>query len=104
MKPGSLITLVAEKDFMESVVELARLMGWKSYHTFNSRRSEAGFPDLCMTRGGRVIFAELKTDKGKVSPAQREWLDALALCPGLEVLVWRPSDWDDVEYTLRRRP
>jgi len=95
---------VTERDFMQSVMELARLTGWRTYHTHDPRRSEPGFPDLAMTRAGRVIFAELKTDKGKVSPAQREWLDALALCPGLEVLVWRPSDWDDVEYTLRRRP
>ena len=99
-------TLVTEKDFMESVVELARLTGWLCYHTHDARRSEPGFPDLAMTRGGRVVFAELKSDKGKVSPAQREWLTALASCPGVEVFVWRPADWDEIErtLTLKARP
>jgi len=102
MKPDAMDTLVTEKDFMSAVLDFAKLTGWKSYHTHDSRRSEAGFPDLAMTRGGRVVFAEIKSDKGKVSPAQREWLTALASCPGVEVKVWRPGDWDEIELTLRR--
>ena len=97
-------TLVTEKGFMSAVLDLAKLTHWRCYHTFDARRSEAGFPDICMTRDGRILFAELKTERGRVTEAQREWLEALASCPGAEVKVWRPSDWDDVEYTLRRRP
>ena len=93
---------INERTFQAAIVELARLTGWRCYHTYDSRRSEAGFPDLAMTRGGRVVFAEIKSDKGKVSPAQREWLTALASCPGVEVKVWRPGDWDEIELTLRR--
>ena len=56
-----------------------------------------------MTRGGRVLFVELKTESGRVSEEQRGWLEALASCPGLECHVWRPSDWDEIERTLRRK-
>jgi hypothetical protein len=36
---------ISEKDFQETVLTLARLRGWKCYHTHDSRRSEAGFPE-----------------------------------------------------------
>ncbi len=95
---------INERTFQAAIVELARLTGWRCYHTYDSRRSEAGFPDLCMTRGGRFIAAELKTESGRVTEAQRQWLAALAACPGLECHVWRPSDWDEIELTLKARP
>jgi len=101
---ATLPPLMSEKAFMSAVLDLAKLTHWRCYHTFDARRSEAGFPDICMTRDGRILFAELKTERGRVTEAQREWLEALASCPGAEVHVWRPADWDDVERTLRRRP
>jgi len=94
-------TLVTEKDFQRTVLELAKLTGWQTYHTFDSRRSEAGFPDLVLARDGRIIAAELKTESGRVTEAQRDWLTALASCPGVEVFVWRPSDWTAIEQTLK---
>jgi len=99
---SSLPENINERTFQAAIVELARLAGWRTYHTFDSRRSESGFPDLCMTRGGRLLAVELKAMKGKVSLAQREWLAALASCPGVEVHIWRPGDWDEIERTLRR--
>ena len=90
---------VSERDWQATVVQLAKLRGWRHYHTHDSRRSAPGFPDLVLVRGERVIFAELKTDTGRVSVAQREWLDALRLTPA-EVAIWRPRDWDDVQACL----
>lgn len=92
-----------EKQFQAAVVEYALLQGWRVYHTFDSRHSVAGFPDLCMVRGLRLLFAELKTEKGRESKAQREWLDALGLATP-EVWLWRPSDWPEIETVLRRVP
>ena len=99
---SSLPENINERTFQAAIVELAKLTGWRIYHAFDSRRSEAGFPDLVMTRDGRILFAELKTERGRVSEAQREWLTALASCPGLEIYVWRPADWDAIERTMRR--
>ena len=98
---------LSEKEFQAQVVSLARTLGWMTYHTFNSQRSNPGFPDLVMVRGERVVFAELKSEKGRVSEAQKEWLAALnvlADVPGspVKVWMWRPSDWDDIVQTLAR--
>jgi len=93
---------VTEKDFMASVLEFARVCRWRAYHTHDSRRSEAGFPDLVLARSGRIIFAELKTESGRVNQAQREWLGALSACPGVEVHLWRPGDWGRIEQALKR--
>ena len=82
-----------ERDLLELVRDLARYRGWLVYHTHDSRRSEPGFPDLCLVRGDRVIFAELKASKGVLSQAQREWVAALTNARGVEVYVWRPIDW-----------
>ena len=91
-----------EKGFLEAVRELAKLHGWKDSHSYLSIKSPAGFPDLVLCRPPTVIFAELKTQKGRVSPAQDAWLQALARCPGVSVFVWRPSDWDDIVKILSR--
>jgi hypothetical protein len=94
---------VSEKEFTQQVRDLARLCGFMEYHTYRSKHSSAGFPDLCLARGGRLIFAELKTEKGKVSPSQAEWLDALDQVPGVEAYLWRPSDWNLIVETLAGR-
>jgi nucleotide-binding universal stress UspA family protein len=109
-----------EKHFMADVVKLAKRLGWRVYHTHNSRRSEPGFPDLVLARpkiitgpyamsAARVIFAELKTETGKVEPAQQEWLDVLQAVAenagnngrNVEVYLWRPSMWPEIERVLK---
>ena len=57
--------------------------------------SSIGFPDLVLVRNDRTVFAELKTDKGKLSVAQDGWLNLLRGTSN-EVYLWRPSDMDDV--------
>ena len=85
---------VSEKLLQQGIVQVARLLGYMVYHTHDSRGSEPGFPDLCLVRGSRLIFAELKSAGGRVKPAQRTWLDALK-ATGAEAYIWRPADWFD---------
>jgi len=92
----------SEKEFQGQVLRLARLCGWRVYHTFDSRRSAPGFPDLVMARPPVVMFAELKTETGRVRPEQRDWLEALRGSEGVEVRLWRPSDWPEIEEALKR--
>lgn len=93
-----------EKQFQEAVIELAKLNGWMVYHTHDSRRSEPGFPDLVLVKNGFVIFAELKTEKGRVSEAQEKWLRNLGSGEGcFSVFLWRPKMWDGIARTLARR-
>ncbi len=91
---------ITERQFQSQVEVLAKLYGWKYYHPWNSMHSVRGYPDLTMVRGDRLIFAELKTEKGTVTNKQEEWLDALDTA-GAETYVWRPSDWPQIEETLR---
>lgn len=108
---------LTEKLFQRQVLELAKICGWRVYHPFLSKWSEKGFPDLTMVRARdrRLLFAELKTDRGVVSPAQVEWLDLLGSVhrpvpasdpayghvPSVEVHIWRPRDWDAIQEVLR---
>lgn len=79
---------------------LAKLRGWVWYHTHDSRRSPAGFPDLVLVRGRRLVFAELKREGEKPTAEQQRWLDALAATGAVEAYLWRPSDWEEIEQTL----
>lgn len=91
---------LSEKLFMRQVIELAKVYRWRVYHPFLSKWSEPGFPDLTLVRGDRLIFAELKTDKGPLTEKQVEWQTLLSATPA-EVYVWRPMDWDWLQETLR---
>jgi hypothetical protein len=90
----------AEAGFLAGVLKLAALRGWKAYHTHDSRRSAAGFPDLTLVKRGRLIFAELKRDGQRPKPDQDVWLAALSECGGVETYVWRPADLDLIARSL----
>lgn len=91
---------VAERDWLQVVRDFARLRSWLEFHVHDSRRSPSGFPDLVCVRGDRMVAAELKNETGKVTPDQAAWLDALGAVAGVEVYVWRPSSWPEVERVL----
>jgi VRR-NUC domain len=95
------VTDLAERDFMATVREAATVTGWLVYHTYRSKRSPSGFPDLVFVRD-RIVFAELKATTTRVTSEQRRWLDALADAGG-EVYLWRPDDWPEIERVLGRR-
>jgi hypothetical protein len=94
---------MTEAQLQNCVRDCALLFGWKFYHPWISVRSAGGYPDCTLVRGERLIFAELKSDRGKLSEAQRDWLDALGAVPGVETFVFYPSDWlsGRIEEVLR---
>jgi hypothetical protein len=59
-----------------SSTSLVHLLGWRVYHTWDSRKSEPDFPDLVLVRD-RVMFAELKSPRGRLRKDQAAWLCAL---------------------------
>ncbi len=81
-----------EGELQDLVVAAARSMGLLCYHTYDSRRSEPGFPDLVIVGSRNILFRELKSATGRLSPTQVYWLGALELT-GADVEVWRPADW-----------
>ena len=85
---------MTEDQFQTVVLQLAELSGYGvRYHNPDSRRSQAGFPDLVLGSSSRrrVLFRELKTDIGRLSPEQVLCLETLTLA-GLDAAVWRPND------------
>ena len=103
---------ISEEQFLKQVIMLANAFHWKVAH-FRTSLSQSGkwitavqgdgkgFPDLVLVRldPPEVIFAELKSQKGRLSPEQKEWLDLLK-GSGQQVYVWRPDDYGDIKLIL----
>jgi acetolactate synthase regulatory subunit len=96
---GVLLSHVTEKEWLAQVIRWAKRSGFHVYHTHDSRRSDAGFPDLFLVRNGRAIAAELKATDGKVTKAQENWLTWLYDC-GIPIYVWKPQDEEEVRRVL----
>ncbi len=85
------------------------MLGWRTCHfrpawTGRGWRTPVqgdgkGFPDLVLVKN-RVLMVELKAGKGKATPDQVDWLDALQFA-GIETHVWRPADFDDIAKCLQ---
>jgi hypothetical protein len=106
---------MSEADLQSAVIDLAHILGWRIAH-FRSvpvrhgdrtvyetpvQADGGGFPDLVLCRD-RVLFVELKSDTGRLSVAQQDWLFALGAA-GAERYVWFPYHWRDgeIEAVLR---
>jgi hypothetical protein len=82
---------MSERELDEGVRAIVKDLGLHRYHTFDSRKSDPGWPDLVAAGVGGLLFRELKTETRKPTRAQQEWLDVLAAA-GADAGVWRPSD------------
>lgn len=94
-----------EKRFMGQIIQVARQQGWIHYHTWDSRKSPEGFPDLFLVKPepcrGDVLALELKSARGKATMAQQLWLTALA-DKRIEARLVRPSDFADLVRLLQQ--
>lgn len=103
----------SEREFQRAVIDYAHATRWTVFHVHDSRREvvrqdgarhmigdkeAAGFPDLVLARD-RVVYAELKSESGRLSKAQLRWLGVLETA-GQESYVWRPSMWPQIEEVL----
>ncbi len=115
---------MTEAQWQRQVLELAQLGRWRVAHFRPAQTAKgwrtpvgadgAGFPDLVLTRPPELIFAELKAEKGRTTPAQEAWLEDLQVVADMvavvevvahhvRVFVWRPSDFDEVRRILLER-
>lgn len=124
---------MAEDEFQGQIIEYAVLRNWRLIHHRpaltekgwrTAMQGDPGFPDLVLARRGFVIFAEVKTETGKLTPDQEKWLsdingytwdegshaewNRVALedlhepgDPTQVGVLWRPSDWPTIERILR---
>ena|SRR5690242_18556003 len=78
-----------ERDLQEAVRQLCAGLGLFHY-PHNSARSEPGWPDSTII-GRRVLFRELKSECGRVTPEQAA-VGRRLKAAGENWRVWRPSD------------
>ncbi len=95
---------MSEGELQRATLEVAKRLGWKVARLpMSNVRSDGtrlrlahdsrGFPDAILVRD-RTIFAEFKTEKGKLTEEQLAWQEALDES-GEETYVWRPRHWHD---------
>jgi VRR-NUC domain len=89
-----------EAGFQRAVLGAAEALGWVCVHFPAMLANPSGWPDLLCFRDGRCLLMELKRENGRLGPKQAEWIERLAAV-GIDVRVFRPSQWDAIETTLR---
>jgi hypothetical protein len=102
-----------EREFHSLFVKMARERGWHVAQ-FRPARTQVGgetqwrtpvgadgkgYPDFTLVRE-RIFWAELKGERGSLSPEQKVWIDKLRLA-GAEVYVWKPRHMEEIIETLR---
>ena len=88
----------SERLFQDKVEQIAKMNGWLIFHASPKmvrpgvwRSDGKGFPDLVLAHKNRgLIFAELKSQHGRLSFDQTQWLGAISAA-GVEHYVWRPD-------------
>lgn len=92
---------MTHKELQAFVEREARLRGYLHYHTHTSRHSEPGFPDSVIINSQEILYAELKVGtKDKVRPAQRKYLDAIALSQPDRTYLWTEKDINEIRNIL----
>jgi hypothetical protein len=115
LMPATALAQMTEAELLSNVNELAEILRWRTVHfrpgqnrrghwqTAMSGTQAAGWPDLILCRD-RLVVAELKSERGRATSDQLDWLAALSNA-GIETHVWRPTDWanGEIEAVLRSR-
>lgn len=95
MTPQEYVLAMDERTLQDAVTDLAERAGYLVFHDEDSRRNRPGFPDFVAVHPvWGVVYAELKTETGRLRPMQREWVRVLRLAKQ-QVFVWRPHHWRD---------
>lgn len=96
-----------EVDLQRQAEDYLSHMGWLVFHdnaVSFAHINRAGFPDICAVhrQARRLLFVEIKVEdlsRGKLTPAQIEWADAIEAAEAATdrrvlYLLLRPSRWD----------
>jgi hypothetical protein len=120
-----------EYQLQSQIAQLAHLLGWETVafrpamtkhgmRTPGTGSMAKGWPDMTLVHPEkqRLIFAELKSNVGRLRPDQERVIGVLSKLAGMwadpallsesqfahlrvEVVVWKPKDWPQIEQALR---
>ena len=102
---------ISEAEFQRQVIDIAIWHGWLIDHTPPMRSAKGaiftggltGKTDLVLfsLQGKGIIYAELKSETGKLSKAQAVFRN-LIIINGGEYYLWKPSDLPAIVERLSR--
>ncbi len=93
---------MTEAELQSLITDACDLHSWLWHHETDSRKSNAGYPDLTVVRGRHILHMELKSERGRLTIEQQMWMDALARVDTIASAVVRPCDADAVLERLAR--
>lgn len=113
-RPTSIYDDVTEADFQVQLIDCLHLHGWFVSHFRTSmtrsgnyatavQADGAGWPDLFAVhlKAGDVLAAELKSERGRATALQLQWLALLEACK-IDAYLWRPSQIDEAIERIAR--
>lgn len=121
---GRIQPAITESDFATTIEDALTRFGWLWCHYRPARTEQGwrtaitgfkGMPDYIAVRNERLLFIELKSEKGRIAEEQKAWLAALRMCqvqaasqdsagnevPMPEMYLWKPSDFETAVRVLR---
>ena len=84
-------SLMSERDLQATVTGLCDLLRLDHFHVLTSKGMRPGWPDLVIIGPRRVLYRELKSETGKLTPDQRR-IGSKLINAGCDWAVWRPRD------------
>ncbi len=98
----ALLDHVSEAQLQTSVEVALTAHGWRWIHP-KAQTGARGFPDIFAVRGSEALALELKSEDGRPSPDQLEWIAGL-MATGIDAMIVRPSQTDWLDRRLSRTP
>lgn len=104
--------LKEDDEFLPAVVSFAERTGWRVYHPDKAKvrpgkhitPGSRGFPDLVLVKPPRLVFLELKAQRGTRRPEQIEWMLDLQRVTEVQAFFAKPSEFEEVHNLLTQEP
>jgi Holliday junction resolvase len=101
---------------MVTIGDALDVTGWAWIHHRPARRkdgkwttptqgnSSKGFPDIVAVRSPRVLWIEVKTNAGRATPEQKQWIESLCSSGQEAHVLHFPRDWHRFDVLIAVEP
>jgi Holliday junction resolvase len=112
----SILLPTLEAEWMVTIGDALDLTGWAWIHHRPARRkggkwttptqgnSSKGFPDIVAVRSPRVLWIEVKTNTGRTTPEQKQWVESLRSSGQEAHVLHFPRDWHRFDALIAAEP